>query len=101
MMQIPKWPVATEREMRLLREVLEGNQWVGFHEFVERFEKSFAAFQHCRHGVSAANGTLALEMAMAAAGIAISRARVPLAALTPCRQCWKAAKDFSKRSTNS
>jgi dTDP-4-amino-4,6-dideoxygalactose transaminase len=69
MMQIPKWPMATEREMRLLREVLEGNQWGGFHEFVERFEKSFAAFQHCRHGVSAANGTLALEMAMAAAGI--------------------------------
>jgi dTDP-4-amino-4,6-dideoxygalactose transaminase len=69
MMQIPKWPVATEREMRLLREVLEGIQWGGFHEFVERFEKSFADFQHCRHGVSAANGTLALEMAMAAAGI--------------------------------
>src|SRR5512141_620339 len=69
MMQIPKWPVATEREMRLLREVLEGMQWGGFHEFVERFERSFAAFQHCQHGVSAANGTLALEMAMTAAGI--------------------------------
>ena len=68
-MQIPKWPVAMEREMRLLREVLEGNQWGGFHEFVERFEKNFAEFQHCAHGVSCANGTLALEMAMAAAGI--------------------------------
>lgn len=69
MMRIPKWPIATEREMRLLREVLESNQWGGFHEFVDRFEKLFAAFQHCQHGVSSANGTLALEMAMAAAGL--------------------------------
>jgi dTDP-4-amino-4,6-dideoxygalactose transaminase len=68
-MHIPKWPVATEREMRLLREVLESNQWGGFHEFVDRFEKLFAAFQHCQFGVSSANGTLALEMAMDAAGI--------------------------------
>ena len=68
-MRIPKWPYATERELRLVREVLESNQWGGFHEFVDRFEKSFAEFQHCAHGVSAANGTLALEMSMAAAGI--------------------------------
>jgi dTDP-4-amino-4,6-dideoxygalactose transaminase len=69
MMHIPKWPIATEREMRLLREVLESNQWGGFHEFVDRFERFFAAFQHCQYGVSSANGTLALEMAMAAAGL--------------------------------
>jgi len=68
-MQIPKWPYATERELRLVREVLESSQWGGFHEFVERFERAFAEFQHCAHGVSAANGTLALEMSMAAAGI--------------------------------
>jgi dTDP-4-amino-4,6-dideoxygalactose transaminase len=68
-MRIPKWPIATERELRLVREVLESNQWGGFHEFVDRFEKAFAQFQHCEHGVSAANGTLALEMAMAAADI--------------------------------
>jgi dTDP-4-amino-4,6-dideoxygalactose transaminase len=68
-MEIPKWPLATDRELRLLREVLESNQWGGFHEFVERFERAFAAFEHCEHGVSCANGTLALEMAMAAAAI--------------------------------
>jgi dTDP-4-amino-4,6-dideoxygalactose transaminase len=68
-MRIPKWPYATDRELRLVREVLESNQWGGFHEFVERFERAFAEFQHCAHGVSAANGTLALEMSMAAAGI--------------------------------
>ncbi len=68
-MRIPKWPYATDRELRLVREVLESNQWGGFHEFVDRFERAFAEFQHCAHGVSSANGTLALEMAMAAAGI--------------------------------
>ena len=68
-MRIPKWPYATDRELRLVREVLESSQWGGWHEFVERFERAFAEFQHCTHGVSAANGTLALEMSMAAAGI--------------------------------
>jgi dTDP-4-amino-4,6-dideoxygalactose transaminase len=68
-MRIPKWPAAAGRELPLLGEVLESNQWGGFHEFVDRFERFFAAFQHCLYGVSSANGTLALEMAMAAAGL--------------------------------
>jgi dTDP-4-amino-4,6-dideoxygalactose transaminase len=68
-MRIPKWPLATDRELRLVREVLEGSQWGGWNQIVERFEKSFAAYQHCAYGVSCANGTLALEMAMEAADI--------------------------------
>ena len=68
-MKIPKWPVATERELRLVREVLESSQWGGWNEIVGSFEKAFSEFQHCAHGVSCANGTLALEMAMEAAGI--------------------------------
>ncbi len=43
--------------------------WGGWNEIVGSFEKAFAGFQHCAHGVSCANGTLALEMAMEAAGI--------------------------------
>ncbi len=68
-MRIPKWPVAGEREWELLREVLESPQWGGFHPFIERFEQAFAAFQHCGFGVSCANGTVALEMALEAAGV--------------------------------
>ncbi len=68
-MKIPDWPVATEREFELLREVLESPQWGGFHDMVERLEREFAAFQHCRHGVSCVNGTVAIEMALEAAGI--------------------------------
>jgi dTDP-4-amino-4,6-dideoxygalactose transaminase len=69
-MQFPKWPVSTERESELVREVLESERWGGYHEFVERFEREFAAFQQCAHGVAAMNGTVTLEMALAAAGIA-------------------------------
>ncbi|MCS6953578.1 MAG: DegT/DnrJ/EryC1/StrS family aminotransferase, partial [Bryobacteraceae bacterium] len=68
-MRIPKWPVAGERERELLREVLESSQWGGFHPFVERFEQAFASFQHCPFGVSCANGTVAIEVTLQAAGI--------------------------------
>ncbi len=68
-MEIPKWPVSSERELELLRQVLESPQWGGYHDFVARFESEFAAFQHCLYGVAAVNGTVTLEMALAAAGI--------------------------------
>lgn len=67
--ELPQWPIATEREMELLREVIESEQWGGYHAFVARFEREFAAFQHCRAGVAAMNGTVTLEMALRAAGI--------------------------------
>jgi len=52
-MQIPNWPVSTERELELLREVLESGHWGGHSDFVKRFEQTFAEFVHCAHGVSA------------------------------------------------
>ena len=68
-MYIPQWPIGNERELELLKEVLESNQWGGYHEFIGRFERAFSAFQHCSCGVSAANGTVTLEMALEAAGV--------------------------------
>ncbi len=68
-MRIPGWPVHTEREIELLQQVLDSPQWGGFHEFVGRFEREFAAFQHCAHGMCAANGTVTLETALAVLGI--------------------------------
>ena len=58
-----------ERENELLREVLASEQWGGYHDFVGKFEQLFAQLHDCEHGVAAANGTLALEMALEAAGI--------------------------------
>ncbi len=68
-MQIPRWPIATEREKELIDEVLASPHWGGFHEIVARFEAQFAAAHGCRFGISAANGTLTLELALLAAGI--------------------------------
>jgi len=66
---IPSWPQAGEREAELLRVVLDSPQWGGFHPFVEEFERSFAAYQHCRYGISAFNGTVSLELALTLLGI--------------------------------
>ena len=68
-MKIPKWPEAGEREVQLLREVLRSDRWGGFHEFVGRFEREFARYQHCAFGVTAINGTVTLEMILEAMGI--------------------------------
>lgn len=68
-MNIPDWPEAGEREAELLRMVLESPQWGGFHPFVAEFEGSFAAYQQARHGISAFNGTVTLELALEVLGI--------------------------------
>jgi dTDP-4-amino-4,6-dideoxygalactose transaminase len=66
---LAKWPISDEREVELLREVLESGQWGGFHPMVARFEEAFAQWQHCRYGLAAANGTLTLEAALTVAGV--------------------------------
>jgi dTDP-4-amino-4,6-dideoxygalactose transaminase len=68
-MRIPNWPIYGEREIELLRGVLESGRWGGFNEIVGRFEQSFAAFQQCAYGISAVNGTATLETALTVCGI--------------------------------
>ncbi len=69
MMTIPEWPQSDEREAEMLRQVLSSPQWGGFHPFVAEFERSFAAYQHSQHAISAANGTLTLELALPLLGV--------------------------------
>lgn len=61
--------MAGDREINLLRQILESNQWGGFSEFVPRFERAFAEFQHAKHCVAMANGTVTLEAGLEASGI--------------------------------
>lgn len=70
-MDIPAWPQADERELELLRVVLESPQWGGFHPFVREFEESFAKYQHAAYGVSAFNGTVTLETALSVLGVTV------------------------------
>lgn len=68
-MKISNWPIATDRERELLEQVLQSPAWGGYHPLVEQFEHDFAAYHNTVHGISCANGTIALEMALEAANI--------------------------------
>ena len=59
-------PLFTEREKELLVECVETG-WISSEgSFVRRFEEMFAEFVGVRHGVAVANGTVALELGLAA-----------------------------------
>jgi dTDP-4-amino-4,6-dideoxygalactose transaminase len=64
----PTWPVHDAAEREGLLEVLESGKW-WYGEKVRQFEAEFAAFQGARYGVTAANGTTAIEMALKGLGV--------------------------------
>ncbi len=64
---IPSWPVFGDEDIAAVSAVLRSgrvNYWTG--EETQKFEKEFSAAVGCRYGVAVANGTLALEAALAA-----------------------------------
>lgn len=64
------WPVFEEDEVAAAVATLRTgkvNYWTG--EEGRAFEREFAAFVGCRHGIALANGTVALELALLAMGI--------------------------------
>lgn len=65
----PGFPVFDAREKNALMEVLESGVWGGYNPNVAEFEQAFAEFHEARFGIAAANGTVTLETALAAAGI--------------------------------
>lgn len=64
----PTWPVWDDSERGALMGVLESGQW-WYGKNVQQFEKEYAAFQGCRHGITVNSGTTALEIAYRALGI--------------------------------
>jgi dTDP-4-amino-4,6-dideoxygalactose transaminase len=68
----PPWPQFDDAERRQLTEVLESGQWGGFpfpNIKAREFGHRFAAAQTARHGLAVANGTVAIEIALKAAGV--------------------------------
>src|SRR5687768_15252396 len=66
----PRWPMWDETERLGLLEVLEQGVWSsGVGEKVTEIEQAFAAFHDAAFGIAAPNGTISLEIAMAALGI--------------------------------
>lgn len=63
-------PHLGEAEVRFVNEALAQNAISGvFGEFIDRFETEFAAFCGSKYAVSCSNGTTALHLALAAAGV--------------------------------
>lgn len=63
------WPVFDDSERQAVLEVLESRAWGGYSPKVTEFEQRFAAFHDARFGIAAANGSVTLEAALAAADI--------------------------------
>jgi dTDP-4-amino-4,6-dideoxygalactose transaminase len=63
------WPVAGAEEKDALARVVDSGAWgIGGAE-VPRFEATFAALHGARHGVCVTSGTVALRLALLAAGV--------------------------------
>lgn len=70
MHQFPSWPQFGRPEEQLLLTALRSGQWgrtVG--HLNEEFERRFAAYQQGAYAVTCVNGTVALELALRAAGV--------------------------------
>ena len=66
----PQWPVFDELEQKLLLEVLHSGKWGGTGRVkLPEVEKQFAEIHQAKHAVSVVNGTLAITVALQAAGV--------------------------------
>ncbi|NLX99323.1 MAG: DegT/DnrJ/EryC1/StrS aminotransferase family protein [Rhodopirellula sp.] len=69
---MPPWPVFDEQQIGAVADVLRSgkvNYWTG--DACRQFEQQFASAVGCKHAVAVANGTVALELALHALGIAV------------------------------
>ncbi len=68
----PDWPIWDEREEKALLETLRSGHWGALTDEsrVARFEEAFALAHHARHGRCVTSGTIALEVALRAVGVA-------------------------------
>lgn len=66
----PPWPSADERDENALLKALRSGKW-GRHQgnLTEAFESRFASYQGARFGIGVANGSVAIRLALHAAGI--------------------------------
>jgi L-glutamine:2-deoxy-scyllo-inosose/3-amino-2,3-dideoxy-scyllo-inosose aminotransferase len=65
----PKWPVWDEREEKALLDVLHSGVWSYNGPKERAFNEAFAKFIGARHALSAANGTVTLQLALEACGV--------------------------------
>jgi len=67
----PAWPVYDEKEEKALLEVLHSNVWSYNGPKEVEFNKLFAEYTGVKHAISAANGTVTLQLALEAVGVGV------------------------------
>ena len=71
-LEIPRWPQCTEKSREYVLDSLESEQWCRITDdaaWVDRFEEEFAEFHDAEHAIAVSNGTVAIELALRAAGM--------------------------------
>jgi len=66
------WPLFTQKEAQGLLRVLKSRNWGGYpfpNKIAHAFAQKFARYHGAKYGLAVANGTVAIEIALAAAGI--------------------------------
>ncbi len=67
----PKWPVWDEKDEKALLDVLHSGVWSYNGPKETEFNKNFAEFTGVKYAVSAANGTVVLQLALEACGVGV------------------------------
>jgi dTDP-4-amino-4,6-dideoxygalactose transaminase len=68
----PRWPVWDQAEIDAVKAVVESGRWGATQGTeVRDFEAEFAAYQEAAFGTAVVNGTVALKLALTAAGIGV------------------------------
>src|SRR5215469_5922394 len=72
MRPFPSWPQYTQDDLARLQAVLESRNWGGYpfpNQLASEFAHEFAQYHGAKYGCCVANGTIALVVALEAAGI--------------------------------
>ena len=66
------WPIYSRQEERAIAKVLASRNWGGYpfpNTIADRFGQKFAKFHGAKYGLAVSNGTVAIQVALKAAGI--------------------------------
>ena len=68
----PRWPVWDQSEVEAVQAVVKSGRWGAVQgAAVGDFEAEFAAYQEAAFGIAVVNGTVALKLALTAAGVGV------------------------------
>jgi len=70
--RIPSWPQYEEADLHAVARVLQGGKWCRIYpdSWAEQFEEAWADYQDAQHCIATSNGTVSLQLALRACGVA-------------------------------